>query len=320
MKRQRAIITLAMGSNYYYRMALALMLSAYRLGGKEYNYFIFSDVPVLPGLVTPDWLEVVPLSNRYYSSEKQITSRGEGFRVKSMILSDERIQNYDVLFLDSDCFVFKNSFDKIFQLIEQTSIAIYGDFAPEGQLWGRLDYSTVALKAGYKVKNMWLNSGFIGRAADPLGRQFAAMYEKLMRTYPFRPYIKSKFWQAADEPYLATAFQLVMLENFSMLPERIPAPSSEDYLTTYYAKVDSTEKLNPIVYSAYLNGSFTPSIIHFLGGMTDSYYRSLVNDIVEFNLKGQLLRPYFRSKHEMKRLLYYLKRVTDYNIREVRDF
>jgi len=301
-------------------MALALMLSANRVAGKEYKYLIFSDVPLFSGLITPDWIQIVKLSERYYSTEKQGTSRGEGFRVKSMILSDEIIQSCDVLFLDSDCFVFKNSFDKIFPLIETNSIAIYGDFAPEGQLWGRLDYSDVALKAGYKVKNMWLNSGLIGRAADPMGKQFAATYEKLMQNYPFRPYIKSKFWQAADEPYLATAFQLVMLENFLTLPEKIPAPSSEDYLTTYSAKVDYTKKLDPVVDSTYLNGSFSPSIIHFLGGMNNSYYRSLVNDTVEFNLKGQLLRPYFRAKYEIRRLLYYIKRVTDYNIKEARDF
>jgi hypothetical protein len=309
-----------MGSNYYYRMALALMLSAHKVAGNDYKYLVFSDVAEFSGLVTPDWVQIVKLSTRYYSQEEQITSRGNGFRIKSMILSDEIIQSCDVLFLDSDCFVFKNSFDKIFQLIEKNSIAIYGDLAPKGQLWGSLDYPGVALKAGYKVENMWLNSGFIGRAADPVGVQFAATYEKLMKDYPFRPYITSKFWQANDEPYLATAYQLVMLENFSALPERIPAPSSDVYITTYLAEVDDTNKLNLIVHSAYLNGSFSPSIVHFLGGMTNSFYRNLVNGIVKFNSKGQLLRPYYRAKHEMKRLLYYLKRITDYNVKEARDF
>ena len=319
MNRPRAIVTLAMGSYYYYRMALALMLSAQRLGGNDYGYFIFSDISAFSGLVIPEWLNVVKLSDRYHGSQAQITSRGDGFRIKSMILSDEVVQKYDVLFLDADCFVFSNSFESIFELIEKESIAIYGDFAPEGQPWGRLDYTGVALKAGYTMKNRWLNSGFIGRAANPLGARFAATYEKLMSSYPFRPYIKSKFWQVADEPYLATAFQLVMLEKFSKLPDNIPSPSSNDYITTYFAKVDSKNKLTPVVHSAYLKGSFTPSIIHFLGGMSNSFYHALVNDIVEFSFKGQLVRPYFRTKYEMKRLLYYLKRITDYSINEVRD-
>ena len=320
MNRPRAIVTLAMGSYYYYRMALALMLSANRAGGNDYKYFIFSDNPAFSGLIIPEWLQVVKLSHRYNSAESPITSRGDGFRLKSMILSDEAIQNYDVLFLDSDCYVFKNSFENIFELIERNSIAIYGDFSPEGQLWGRLDFTGVALKAGYTMKNMWLNSGLIGRAADPLGVQFAMTYEKLMKDYPFRPYIKSKFWQVADEPYLATAFQLVMLENFSKLPDRIPSPSSNDYITTYSAEVDNKNRLSPVVHSTYLKGSFSPSIIHFLGGMSNSFYHGLVNDIVEFNLKGQLVRPYFRTKYEVKRLLYYLKRITDHNIKEARDF
>lgn len=320
MKKQRAIITLAVGSPYYYRMAMALMLSAYRLGGKDYHYFIFSDVPIFSGLVTPNWLQIVELSKRYYSSEKQSTSRGNGFRIKSMILSDEAIQKYDVLFLDADCFIFKNSFDRIFQLIEKNSMSIYGDFASDGQLWGALDYPGVALKAGYKVKNMWLNSGFIGRAADPLGMQFAATYEKLMKDYPFRPYIQSKFWQATDEPYLATAFQIVMMENFSRLPDTMPSPSSDDYVTTYLATIDSKKEFSPVLHSQYLNGTFSPAIIHFLGGMSNSYYRVLVNNIVEFNLQGQLQRPYFRTIRVMKKMLYYLKRVTDKSIKEARDF
>jgi hypothetical protein len=319
MTRKKAIITLAMGSAFYYRMALALMMSAQRRAGDGYQYIIFSDVDSLHGLQVPPWLTVTKLSSRYNSPAHGVTSRSEGFRIKSMILSDETLTNFDVLFLDADCFVFDNCFDRLFEQIRNNSIAIYGGYAADGQLWGRFDFVSAASKAGYSVRNMWLNSGFIGRAGDALGLRFANFYRSLMDSYPFRPFTESRFWQTADEPYLATAYQLAMLEVWQELPDNIPGPSSNEFATTYQAVIDKKTRYRPVLHSRYLNASYSPSIVHFLGGMNENYYRGLVNETVRFTWQGLLLRPLHRSRHIAHRVRYYLRRMFDWKIKELRD-
>lgn len=317
--RKRAIVTLAMGSQYYYRMALALMISARRFGGDRYEYVIFSDRAKLPYYHTPDWLRIIPLGERYFLNAQQGTKRGEGFRIKSMLLSDPFIKTYDALFLDADCYVFRNCFEELFSLIEKQSVAIYGSYSAEGALWGKLDYPGVAAKAGYKVKNMWLNSGFIGRAADELGLLFVQQYERLMKDYPFKPYIQSRFWQSADEPYLATAFQLAYQHMQRELPEQLPSPASSLFITTYDATLGTRNSNKPVVHSNYVKGSFAPAIIHFLGGVDMAYYRKLINRTVNFTLEGNMLRPYFRGRYSYERLKAIYKKLTDRTISETRD-
>lgn len=308
-----------MTSAFYYRMAVALMISAQKRAGNDYTYIIFSDVGKLNELHVPDWIRIEKLSEFYSSTKERSTRRSEGFRIKSMILSDDILKEYDVLFLDADCFVFDNCFDRVFDLIQENSVAIYGAYAEEGQLWGRFDFVNAASRAGYTVRNMWLNSGFIGRAGDALGLRFASYYRSLMDNYPFRPFIESRFWQTADEPYLATAYQLAMREFKPKLPDAIPGPTSDDFATTYQAVVDSTIRNRPVLHSRYLNATYEPSIIHFLGGMNEGYYRSLVNETVNFTIQGQLLRPVHRGNHIAHRLRYYVRRLFDFSIKELRD-
>ncbi|AHM61603.1 hypothetical protein D770_16745 [Flammeovirgaceae bacterium 311] len=317
--RKRAIITLALGSQYYYRMALALMISAHRFGKERYEYIIFTDKDKLPYYQVPEWIKVVNLSNRYHQSDEAKSWLHESFRIKSKILADDLIKNYDTLFLDADCYIFEDCFESIFTLIEENSMAIYGDYLPKGELWGKIDFCNVAAKAGYKVNNMWLNSGFIGRAADETGHFFVRKYGDLMQTYPYKPFIASKFWQAADEPYLATAYQIAAEKKYGHLPASVSSPASDIYITTYDAVLDTKEPLHPVVHSNYVKGSFQPSIIHFLGGLQVSHYRGLINKTVSFNLEGKLLRPYFRANYTYKRLKYYYKRLTDSTITEARD-
>lgn len=317
--RKRAIVTLATGSQYYYRMALALMISAYKLEGDKYDYFIYADREKLPYYETPEWLNIIQLSDRYRGKEELKISRAAGFRIKSMVLSDPLIKDHDALFLDADCFIFKSCLDQLFESIEKNSIAIYGGYMPEGMLWGKLDFQEVAFKAGYRVRNMWLNSGFIGRAADEMGLLFVQQYEYLMKNYPFRPFIASRFWQSADEPYLATAFQLAHTKTLGSLPENLPSVSSDFFVTTYEASIDCRDITKPIVHSKYIGGVFQPAIIHFLGGIDIPYYRKLINQTVKFNLEGTLLRPYFRGNYTYKKILYYSKRLTDRTITESRD-
>lgn len=317
--RKRAIVTLATGSQYYYRMALALMISAHKFGGDRYDYFIFSDQSKLPYYQVPSWLNVIRLSERYYEHKDGKNSRGEAFRIKTMILSDHILNNHDTLFLDADCYVFKDCFEEIFALIEQHSMAVYGEYMSEVQLWGKINLSEVAAKAGYSVKNMWLNSGFIGRSTDKWGFHFIEKYESLMKDYPFRPYIQSKFWQNSDEPYLATAFQLVYKQKHKVLPINVPSPSSDIYITTYDSKIDMHDLFHPVVYSNYIKGAYYPAIVHFLNGIEMNPYRKLINKTVNFDWKGTIMRPYFRGQYTLKRLKYYCKRLTNLNITESRD-
>jgi hypothetical protein len=317
--RIRAIITLATGSQYYYRMALALMTSAHKFGGDKYKYIIFSDKEVIPYYNVPDWLEIVKLSERYFQNSSGQTSKGEGFRIKSMILSDQAITSYDTLFLDADCYIFRNCFDEIFETISQHSMAIYGNYLPEDELWGKINFQQVATSAGLKVRNMWLNSGFIGRAADNWGFLFIEKYQSMMNNYIFKPYIKSKFWQSADEPYLAAAFQIILQQKYNALPSHLPSISSDIYITTYQATLTISDPFHPLVHSNYIKGTFRPAIIHFLNGIDLPYYNRLINQTVSFNLKGTLLRPYFRGQYSIKKLKYFYKRLTNWSITESRD-
>lgn len=316
---KRAIITLAVGSQYYYRMALALMISAQKFAKDNYQYIIFSDREPLPYYQTPQWLKVVKLGNRYYKQDSSGSNRFQGFLLKSMILSDEIIKDHDVLFLDADCYVFKNCFDDIFSIIGSHSMAIYGSYLPEGEIWGKINFPEIAAQAGFTVRNMWLNSGFIGRAANQVGREFAQSYESLMSTYPLKPYMPTKFWQYADEPYLALALQLTAGRNNISIQSHLPSPPSDIYITTYDAKVSFKDKYHPVVHSNYVKGTFQPGIIHFLNGLDVSSYRSLVNRTVRFNLRGKLLRPYFTGVYMYKKMKYYYKRLTDLTLTEARD-
>jgi hypothetical protein len=143
----------------------------------------------------------------------------------------------------------------------------------------------------------------------------------LMKNYPFRPYIQSRFWQNSDEPYLATAFQLVYEQKHQVLPEYVPSPSAEIYITTYDTKVEMQNLLHPVVYSnyIYIKGAYYPAIIHFLNGIEMHSYRRLINQTINFAWKGNIMRPYFRGQYTLKRLRYYYKRLTNLTITESRD-
>jgi hypothetical protein len=300
-------------------MALALMISAHKHGGDKYAYFIFSDKEALPYYNVPEWLNIIKLSEKYYQTKSGQTSKGEGFRMKSMILSDSVIASYDTLFLDADCYVFRDCFEEIFEIINTQSMAIYGNYLSDGELWGKINFREVAAKAGFTVKNMWLNSGIIGRAANEWGYVFIEKYQSMMSDYLFKPFIQSKFWQSADEPYLAAAFQLVYQQKNQTLPDIFTSVTSDLFITTYDATLNVKDPLNPVVHSKYVKGTFQPAIIHFLNGVDLPYYKKLINQTVSFNLKGALLRPYFRGQYGIKKLKYYYKRLTNWNVTESRD-
>jgi hypothetical protein len=302
-------------------MALALMISARKFAKENYQYIIFSDRETLPYYETPEWLKVVKLGSRYYKQDSSGSGsiRLHSFLLKSLILSDEVIEDCDALYLDSDCYVFRDSFEDIFKVIDTYSMAIYGEYLPEGEIWGKINFPEVASKAGFTVRNMWLNGGFIGRAANQAGMDFIKCFESMISGYPLKPYMPTKFWQYTDEPYIAIALQLTAKKHKISIDPHLPSPSSNLYITTYDAEVDFTDKHNPVVHSNYVKGTYQPGIIHFLNGMDISSYRELVNKSVQFNLEGKLLRPYFRSIYIYKKLKYYYKRLTDSKVTEAKD-
>jgi hypothetical protein len=302
-------------------MALALMISARKFAKDNYQYIIFSDRETLPYYETPKWLKVVKLGSRYY---KQDTSgsgsiRLHSFLLKSLILSDEVIEDCDALYLDSDCYVFRDSFEDIFRIIETYSMAIYGEYLPEGEIWGKINFPEVASKAGFTVRNMWLNGGFIGRAANQAGMDFIKCFESMNSRYPLKPYMPTKFWQYTDEPYIAIALQLTAEQHKIAIYPHLPSPSSDIFITTYDAELEFKSKYHPVVHSKYVKGTYHPAILHFLNGMDIFSYRRLVNQTVRFDLKGSLLRPYFRGVYMYKKLKYYYKRLTDLTITDPRD-
>jgi hypothetical protein len=300
-------------------MALALMISAHKFAKGNYQYVIFSDREILPYYKTPHWLKVVKLGSRYYKEDSSGSIRLHSFLLKSMILSDEVIQDHDALYLDSDCYVFRDSFEDIFQIIDNYSMAIYGQYLPEDEIWGKINFPEVASKAGFTVKNMWLNGGFIGRAANQIGMDFVKRFESMMSAYPLKSFMPTKFWQYTDEPYIAIALQLTAEQYKIPIQSHLPSPSSDLYITTYDAKVDFKDKHHPVVHSRYVKGTYHPGIIHFLNGLDVSTYRRLVNQTVHFDFRGTILRPYFRGLYIYKKLKYYYKRLTDLTITEARD-
>jgi len=295
--KKRTIITLAVGSQYFSRMALALMYSCRRFAGNKLDYIIFSDQEYLPYYQIPSWLQIRRVSIDDLNKKDLTQVKSRGWYLKSQLMMEPMLCDRTVLFLDADSWVFADQFDKIFDLIEKESVVIYGDYLREDVTWGEINFPQVAEKAGIKVKNMWLNGGVFGRASDPIGHSFARLYKELMEEYPFRPYIESNFWKAADEPYLATAYQLAHLENHLPAPEKIKSFSSDIYMTTYLATITDTHTDRPRVTTTYLDlHSHNPAIIHFLGGMRIPYYRKLVNSTARMTTTGKLLQPVFAMK------------------------
>lgn len=210
--RPRVLSTLAVGP-VYLRLAVALMHSARRVAGDSLTYVIFHGNCDADEYAHVPWITFVDLDPIVFArTSKQdldaVPNRPRDF--KGLPFVHEDYLDADMLFLDADSLVFEDRFDEIFQLIREHGVVLFGSYTDDDYCHYntpklRFNLKEEAAKLGHDVRNMNVNSGFVGRSGDDRGQRFGRKLDELSQQQCFQPVLGSK---VANEPYVMLAFQL----------------------------------------------------------------------------------------------------------------
>jgi hypothetical protein len=285
--RRKAIVTLAIG-DLYFDMAFACINTARKFLGKECEYVIF--YANLKNDKKKDYLNDVHLEDidaLIYRRKKKDELEKMPFlyrTFKSIPFAHKKYLDYDMLFLDADSLVFFDKFDEIFDYVQKKSLLIFGSYRADDychivQNGYKLNLMEQARNLGYEnIKNMGINSGFVGRAGDHIGQKFGKLLDELIikdeLVFPPNYY--------NDELYFMMAFQLAIWGD----KDKGKTIGSGIVCTTHGADIIIKNGHHNVYKRLSGEGLIEkPAIVHYVGKTNTSEYRKTMKRNLPFNYK-----------------------------------
>ncbi len=299
---KNAACCLAFG-DVYLKNAVACLASARKFLLDQAQYVIFfanADPTPYKGL---EWLHFESIESIIYarrSAEEIAKDRFIPREFKGIPFHHPLLRQKNLLYLDCDCFVFGERIVDIFDIIRRESVVIYGGYREEDV---DLNYMGKSFKlhekaqdAGIHVRNMSLNSGFVGRAADRKGWAFGQMIDELLQKRPLT--MPQGYFN--DEPYFMIAYQKSM-ENDSFDMNGINPDSGLSNLPldmyacagkSYVDMIDEGSGWPSLVKKKDGTMWTKPAVIHFVGFSSYPFYLQKVDEtLAELGLTQLTAEP-----------------------------